>query len=32
MKGGGMEKLEIDYVVVKFKKKKTLRPKNEENS
>ena len=27
-----MEKLEVDYVIVKFKKKKTLQTKSEENS
>ena len=32
MKGGDMEDLDLDYIIVKFKKKKTLRHNDEENS
>ena len=32
MKGGDMEDLDLDYIIVKFKKKKTPRDNTEENS
>ena len=32
MKGGIVEDLDLDYIIVKFKKKKTLQNNSEENS